>query len=183
MRKSAPRILFTLLLLLEAGCGRQSDAALREASASPNEGNRASRTTISTASAVPEASPISGGVSIDLSDIQITIQEIDVVEDRPHETVTLVPLCLKVSVTSNQDGPRPRVDFRRFALRTDDGVKFPARPSTTKVPRLAPTYLQKGASVSGWLTFEVPSNVESFLLWSDLRNPPIQINVEVSAAR
>jgi hypothetical protein len=179
MRKSAPRILFTLLLLVEAGCGRESDAASRE-------GNPASRTTISTASAVPEASPVSGGVSIDLSAIQITIQEIDaidVVDDRPRETVTLVPLCLKVSVTSNQDGPRPRVDFRRFALRTDNGVMFPARASTTKSPRLAPTYLQKGASVSGWLTFEVPSNAESFILWSDLRNPPIQINVEVSGAR
>lgn len=79
-----------------------------------------------------------------------------------------VQLAIEIKVTCRQGEPRPLVGVRRFTLHSEDGHAFMPRMGGRKEPVLPSTYLKKGGSVRGWLTFVVPDTDKKLFLETDL---------------
>jgi hypothetical protein len=116
-----------------------------------------------------------------LGRVDIVVESVEV-DTYPSALTVGTPLSLLITVTSHQESPRLRVEPRRFHVEADKSTSIQARPTSSKDPPLASTYLRDGASVSGWLTFEVPPEAKELVLKSDMKRPPLEIPIAIPGA-
>lgn len=91
-------------------------------------------------------------------------------------------LGLKVRVT-NRQGSAIAVSPSSFALDDGSGQSvFGARRADGLEP-LPSANVGPGESVRGWLSYEVPADLEAFRLTSDLRTPPIAVPIRAPAVK
>lgn len=91
-------------------------------------------------------------------------------------------VAIKVKVTSKRENPRVFVQPERFTLepyRSGQGGAYPLLHSFRKSPVLPTMYLREGESTDGWLTYRVPRDSNRFKLRAEIRNPPIEVVIDL----
>ena len=169
-------ILFSIGILV--GCGKVSEAGKAPAVRPAQASSLAAPQPFETASSAPQSAAAFN------EDMQVEIQGAEIQAAVPGVAAAPIGhslLGILVRVTSQRELPRPLVEPRRFTLVTADGRSIAPRISGRKEPALGSSYLKKGETVKGWLTFEVPADSKKIVLKTDLRRPPLSLPIPAAA--
>ncbi len=180
MRNALCFLLFGCLLAA-FGCGKPTDAQQADPTKPATAGGGAGRDSFSPPASEASGVPGSGAEWLQaLGSVEVVIENVrrsPLLPEAVPVASDSILLALQVKVTSHRDTMLPLVEPKRFTLDVGEGKLVSPRLRGRMEPSLERTYLKKGASVSGWITFDVPEGAKTLTLKADFERPPLSLPV------